>query len=210
MSKLFVLRLAAILILGGASYSVVRLALAEPLRDETLRDLERAAVRDPANAARFERLGQQAEAEGDLQLAERSLLRAAELSRLYQPRYLLAQYYFRRNAPREWGRWSREAFAWLRRCDAACGPRVAHEPDGAAMVEQALTERPLIARQFLFFLVRTKKRGRQRNWPAIWRKPAGRRVALNPGLLRTGPRGCQSHRRNGRVEHPLPAKTPAV
>ena len=83
-------------------------------RDETgadpLPDLAQAAALDPANARRFERLGQRAEFSGDLPLAERSLLRAAELSRLYQPRYLLAQYYFRRRNVPEWDHWSREAF----------------------------------------------------------------------------------------------------
>jgi len=125
------------------------------VRDQTLSDLQRAAALDPANAARFERLGQRAEVEGDLALAESSLLRAAELSRLYQPRYLLAQYYFRRNDAPGWERWSSEAFtmapggviplvelAWQRK------------PNAEAMAEQALTERPFIARQFLFFLVR--------------------------------------------------------
>ena len=80
------------------------------LRD-ALPDWQTAASLDPANADQFERLGQQAEMAGDFALAERSLLRAVELSRLYQPRYLLAQYYFRRQNRAAWERWSREAFA---------------------------------------------------------------------------------------------------
>ena len=116
-------------------------------------DFERAAALDPANARRSERLGQRAEMAGDFALAEWSLLRAAELSRLYQPRYLLAQYYFRRRNPAEWDRWLREALA------IAPG-------DVTPLVELALRMqpdidatvfRPAIARQFLFLMVRNRE-----------------------------------------------------
>lgn len=124
------------------------------LRDE-LPDLQTAASLDPANTRRFERLGQQAEMAGDLALAERSLLRAAELSRLYQPRYLLAQYYFRRRNRSEWERWSRQAFA------AAPGDVTPllelawrMTPDGGELAAQGLKERTSVARQVLYFLVR--------------------------------------------------------
>ena len=124
------------------------------LRDE-LTDLQSAASLDPANARRFERLGQQAEMAGDFALAERSLLRAAELSRLYQPRYLLAQYYFRRQNPAEWEQWSREALATAPG-DVTPLLELAWRmtPDGSELAGQGIKGRTSIARQFLYFLVR--------------------------------------------------------
>ncbi len=93
--------------------AAVRERLAEK-RDETggdpVPDLEAVAALEPANARGFERLGQRAEFAGKRELAERSLVHAAELSRLYQPRYLLAQYYFRRGDAAGWDLWSRQAF----------------------------------------------------------------------------------------------------
>jgi len=130
-------------------------------REETggdpLPDLEQAARLDPANSRRFERLGQRAEMAHDFVLAERSLLRAAELSRLYQPRYLLSQFYFRRQNLAEWKRWSQEALA------AAYGDitplldlmwRI--QPDGEALARQGSEQKPAVARQFLLFLLRNR------------------------------------------------------
>jgi hypothetical protein len=117
-------------------------------------DLERAADRDPQNAARQLRVALRAELAGDFGLAERRLLRAAELSRLYQPRFLLAQYYYRRQNAGGFGRWSHAAFqaayddvaplidlSWRIRQDAN------------ALAEQALDEKPAVSRQFLTSLV---------------------------------------------------------
>ena len=82
----------------------------EEARLDPLPALRRAAELDPETPARWERIGQQAELANDLTAAERALLTAAARSRLYEPRYLLAQYYFRRGAGAAFWRWSREAF----------------------------------------------------------------------------------------------------
>jgi hypothetical protein len=88
------------------------------LRDELggdgLPDLRRAAMLDPENPERRMRLGVRAELAGDYPLAERSLLAAATRSRLYQPKYLLAQYYFRRQNASQFFWWARAALetAW--------------------------------------------------------------------------------------------------
>ena len=126
----------------------------EETGDNPLPALERAAILDPANAGRFERLGQRAEVARDFRLSEASLLQAAALSRLYQPRYLLAQYYFRRHNALQWERWTREALA------VAYGdvtPLIELiwqvKPDGDSLVRQSVAERPAIARQFLSFLL---------------------------------------------------------
>jgi hypothetical protein len=125
---------------------------------DPLPDLKRAAALDPASAERLLRLGLRAELAGDLALAERSLLRAATLSRLYQPRYLLAQYYFRRQNADSFWKWSREALetsygdvsllldlCWRTR------------PEASWLEEHAFPRRPEIARQYLVFLVRHRE-----------------------------------------------------
>ena len=116
-------------------------------------DLERAAALEPENAEWRVRLGLRAELWGDLALAETSYLAAARLSRLYQPRYLLAQYYFRRQNADGFHAWSRAAFLTaygdvtplLDLCRRL-------EPDGEWLAGQAPGERPEIAAQILLFL----------------------------------------------------------
>jgi hypothetical protein len=189
-TKFWLFRWLALLLLAWASYWAARLAWADHLgtsdtiagreravrlapysaslwehladkREETggnpLPDLEQAARLDPANSRRFERLGQRAELSADFILAEKSLLRAAELSRLYQPRYLLSQFYFRRQNLAEWKRWSEEALA------TAYGDitplldlmwRI--QPDADALARQGVQQKPAIARQFLLFLLRNR------------------------------------------------------
>ncbi len=71
--------------------------------------LEAAAARTPYDGGIWIRLGLDAEARGNLASAESSLLRAARVSRLYQPRWTLANYYFRRGAPAEFWKWTRLA-----------------------------------------------------------------------------------------------------
>lgn len=92
----------------NASY---RLRLADQL-DEAGKDprhlLAQAHSLDPKNASILMRLGLQAELRGDLPAAEAFLLNAAQLSHLYDPRWTLANYYFRRGDPRFW-EWAKRA-----------------------------------------------------------------------------------------------------
>ena len=120
---------------------------------DPLPDLERAAELDPWNAGRCMRLATFAEMAGNLPLAEHSLLLAARLSRLYQPKYLLAQYYFRRGNADLFFRWSRAAFT------SAYGDVTPLldlcwrlRPNTAWLLESAIPEQPAVRRQFLEYL----------------------------------------------------------
>ncbi len=126
----------------------------EDLLLDSLPDRQRAAQLDPENADRLMRLGIRAELAGDYPLAERSLLGAAERSRLYQPKYLLAQFYFRRENPDRFQKWASSAM------NAAYGDvaplldlcwRV--HPDPAWLAANVLPHRPAITRQYLTFLI---------------------------------------------------------
>lgn len=82
-----------------------REAAGEPAGDA----LGRALAASPLNARAWIRAGLAAEMAGDLPRAERCLLRAADASRMYEPAWTLANFYFRRNNPREFRRWMTRA-----------------------------------------------------------------------------------------------------
>ena len=120
--------------------------------------LQRAALLEPANSARWIRLASAAEWNGDSVLAGDCLRRAAVLSRLYQPRYLLAQYYFRRQDAAAFFAWTKAAFemaygdvsALLDLCRRM-------QPDSESFARQALTAPPPVRRQFLMYLLRRRE-----------------------------------------------------
>jgi hypothetical protein len=125
----------------------------EELGNDSVADLRRAVSLDPENPGRRMRLGVQAELAGNFPLAEESLLSAAGRSNLYQPRYLLAQYYFRRQNVETFWRWSRSAL------EMAYGEVTALldldwrvRPDGVWIWRHAIPSRPEIVRQYLTFL----------------------------------------------------------
>jgi hypothetical protein len=120
--------------------------------------LAHAAELDSANAEYRMRVGLRAEMAGQFDLAERNLLAAARLSRLYQPRYLLAQYYFRRQNADGFFQWVHAAF------DIAYGDVLPlldlcwrMRPDAGWLRSHALSRRPEIARQYLVFLSRRRQ-----------------------------------------------------
>jgi hypothetical protein len=71
--------------------------------------LERAAAVNPYDSSIRIRLGLHAEAAGDHLAAERHLLEAVNLNRKFDPRWALANYYFRRDDRAQFRRWAREA-----------------------------------------------------------------------------------------------------
>jgi hypothetical protein len=71
--------------------------------------LERIARLNPLASAPRIRLGLAAEIRGDLSTAEKWLLDAAQVDRQFEPRWTLANYYFRRQNRNEFWRWMRLA-----------------------------------------------------------------------------------------------------
>lgn len=71
--------------------------------------LERAARVNPLSSAPRIRLGLAAEARGDFSAAEKWLLDAARVDRQFEPRWTLANFYFRRERPGEFWKWMRAA-----------------------------------------------------------------------------------------------------
>lgn len=129
--------------------------LHEALARDSLPDLDRAADLDPTDARLWQRLGIRSEGSGKYPLAEFSLLRAAALSRLYQPRYLLAEYYFRRQNADSFFRWTCAAF------ETAYGDVMPlfdlcwrMRPDAVWLADHVVPGRRETVRLYLQFLVR--------------------------------------------------------
>jgi tetratricopeptide (TPR) repeat protein len=125
----------------------------EELGLESYADLERALLLDPENPDRLMQLGQRAEWTGNYAVAEQSLLAAAARSRLYRPRYLLAQYYFRRQSQARFWPWARAA---LEICPADCAPVFdlcwRNRPDGEWLSQNLIPPQPEIRREYLTYL----------------------------------------------------------
>ena len=71
--------------------------------------LERAARLNPLSSAPRIRLGLAAEAHGDFSGAEKWLLDAARVDHQFEPRWTLANFYFRRERPADFWKWIRAA-----------------------------------------------------------------------------------------------------
>ena len=71
--------------------------------------LERAAALNPTRSAPRIRLGLAAESRGDFSTAEKWLLDAARIDRQYEPRWTLANFYFRLGDQENFWRWIRSA-----------------------------------------------------------------------------------------------------
>jgi hypothetical protein len=128
-------------------------ALREQEGSDPLPALQRALSLDPESPDRLMRLGQSAELAGDYPQAERNLLAAAARSRLYQPKYLLAQYYFRRQNEAPFWKWARAAL------EVSPGDSEAlfelcwrTRPDGEWLNRNVIPPRHEVRREYLTYL----------------------------------------------------------
>jgi hypothetical protein len=73
---------------------------------------DRAAALDPYDSSLLTLTGLRAEAAHDFPRAERELLQAARVDRLFDPRWTLANFYFRRSDATHFWPWASSALAW--------------------------------------------------------------------------------------------------
>jgi hypothetical protein len=98
---------------------------------------------------------------GDLKAAERDLLEAAQIDRLYLPRWTLAGFYFRRNDPDNFWRWTREALAVGRHDLGALFDLCWKMPAGSDKIWAiALPHSKATWDEYLYYLISTGR------WPA--------------------------------------------
>jgi len=113
------------------------------------------------DSARWIDSGLNHEIHGDLAAAERDLLEAARVDRLFQPRWTLAGFYFRRNDPGKFWNWTREALAVGRRDLGALFDLCWKMPDASERIWVAvMPDSKPVWNQYLYYLTDTGK------WPA--------------------------------------------
>lgn len=139
---------------GNATY-LARSAALNPARSS---ELQRALELNPRHSAGWIEIGLRAEMRNDFSRAEQSLLEAARVDKTYEPRWTLANYYFRRDDPDRFWSWARQA-AEMAYFDQAplfelCW-RVSQDPD--TILSRAIPDRPQIQAQYLKYLLRTKR-----------------------------------------------------
>lgn len=137
--------------------------------------LEEIARINPVSSAPRIRLGLDAEVRGDIAGAERWLLDAAHVDRQYEPRWTLANFYFRQQKMEDFWKWMRSAL------EVSYGDRSPAfdlcervDPDVRTIMARAIPERHDVVAAYLIYLL-----GEKRQAPAPvaerlsqWRNPA--------------------------------------
>jgi hypothetical protein len=101
------------------------------------------------------------EVDGNVDAAEKDLLAAAGVDRLFQPRWTLAGFYFRQKREAEFWKWSRSALdVGTRDLGALFDLCWRYRDDGEVVWSKAIPERPVVWRGYLLFLMDSAR------WPA--------------------------------------------
>ncbi len=94
---------------NNVSYLLFRALQMEYAGADSTAELERAAALSPLSSAPRLRLGLAAEARGDVKNAEKWLLDAARVAQEFEPRWALANFYFRQDRRDDFWKWMRTA-----------------------------------------------------------------------------------------------------
>lgn len=139
----------------GLSFNYVRLSAlvsdADPKRAEDL--LQYAVALNPLDSRSWIDLALRHEMDGDLAAAERELLQATAIDRQYEPRWSLANFYFRRGDTTNFWPWAQKASAMLysdprplfRLCDEIA--------DGVNLLDRLNLHNPDVRASYLSYLL---------------------------------------------------------
>ena len=120
-------------------------------------ELDRALALNPRYTEAWIARGLEAETSGDLKKAEASLLQAAEVDRLYLPRWTLANFYVRASELPQFWTWARRA------AEMAYDPAALFQlcwrasDDAGEILQQAIPDTPVLREAYLDFLVRSNR-----------------------------------------------------
>lgn len=95
----------------NAAYAMAVAAWRDAAREDGVPELQRATAIAPLDERVIQKLALALELNGDTAGAEQQLLRAAARSNKYDPRWALANFYFRQGSQADFRRWTREALA---------------------------------------------------------------------------------------------------
>jgi len=120
--------------------------------------LEKMVALDPSSSAARIRLGLDAEVRGDLGGAEKWLLAAAEVDRQFEPRWTLANFYFRQGKAAEFWKWIRSAL------EVSYGDRTPAfdlcwqvSGDAAEVWSRAVPDRREVVGAYLWYVLQKKR-----------------------------------------------------
>jgi tetratricopeptide (TPR) repeat protein len=122
----------------------------------SLQALERAAMLNPSDAAVWIELGLRREGAGRLTEAEQHLLRAAEESRLYVPRWTLANFYFRRGDTDRFWKWASAAASMAYDDGVALFRLCGRLTEDGELIERISIRKPEMRAAYLAYLMREK------------------------------------------------------
>jgi hypothetical protein len=151
-------RKALTIVPGNANYWLHWVDLREASGQSGDVGIAHAADADPFNARVWIRAGLNSEMCGDYQRAEQYLLRAAQQSRQFEPRWTLANYYLRRNDEQRFWPWAKSALLW-----ANGDRRLLFElfwemrPDADTILRRAIPDDPKVLRDYLDFLLHNNR-----------------------------------------------------
>jgi len=142
---------------GNAEHRVRLAALQDQVEEDAgaaVGALKAAVKLNPRYTTGWIELGLRAEAEGDYARAEKCLAEAARVDRMFEPRWALANYYFRRGEASQFWRWARRA-AEMAYGDPGPLLRLAWKasPDAGTILERVIPERGEMLSQYLSFLL---------------------------------------------------------
>lgn len=141
---------------GQAAYNI-RLALLvgddDPGRAAAA--LRQAAASNPYDARAWIELGLRYEADGNLPLAERTLLRAAHESHVYLPAWTLMNYYFRRNQAERFWFWARSAVPMIWGDPSPLFHLCGRLKEDGGLIDRLDIRRPELQTAYLFYLLDT-------------------------------------------------------
>jgi hypothetical protein len=142
----------------NADYLLLRADLLDQAGLSGTADRKRAVELNPGKADTWIQLGLDAEARHDYSHAERYLLEASRRSRLFQPRWTLANYYFRRNSQGGFWTCTRQALELAPRdakaLFALCW-RMSDDPD--EILSKAIPNDRRVLRQYTEFLIQEQQ-----------------------------------------------------
>lgn len=142
---------------GNAGYRARLAGMKGPTGEDAgaaAEELERAVALKPGYASAWIELGLRREARGEVEKAEQCLLEAARVDRMFEPRWALANFYFRRGEVKRFWEWARRAGEMVYG-DARPLFRLCWEmtPDARLILERVAPDRAVTLRQYLGFLV---------------------------------------------------------
>jgi hypothetical protein len=143
---------------GNAEYWLTKAELLDQAGLDPGPALRRAAGLDRLNAAIWIRLGLTAEAAGNFGEAQCDLIEAARVSHRYEPRWTLANYYFRRGMTREFWSWTRQALELAPRDERAlfqlCWKK---SNDAGEILSSAIPDNRVVIRDYVHFLLEQER-----------------------------------------------------